>query len=69
MLIETWVVIIFLAFLFLLCCICSLGWVIADQMLDDCRKQNDRMQEEIHYLRGKLIVKTANEFHNEGKKK
>jgi hypothetical protein len=69
MIIETWVVVLIVLFIFASAFVCAIGWMISDQRLEECHKEKDRMQEEIHYLRGKLIVKTANEFYNEGKKK
>lgn len=69
MLIETWVAVIIVVFIFALAFVCSIGWLLTDKRLEESNREKDRMQTEIDYLRGKLIVKTANEFHNEGKKK
>ena len=69
MIIETWIAVLIVAFIFILGAICALGWMAADKRLEKCHKEMDRMQSEIHFLRGKLIVKTSTEFYNEGKKK
>lgn len=69
MIIETWVLILFVVFIFVGAIICALGWMAADRKLEECHKEMSRMQSEIHFLRGKLIVKTSNDFYNEGNKK
>lgn len=69
MIIETWIAVIFLIFMCGIGIICSLGWLATEQELNKCRKELSSSQEEIHYLRGKLIVKTADDFYKEGKKK
>ena len=69
MIIETWVAVVIVLLLFVMLIICALGWLAKDKALEECHKEKARMQAEIHYLQGKLIVKTATEFHNEGKKK
>ena len=69
MIIETWVAVIILFFIAAIGGICALGWLATEQKLEECYKEKERMQSEIHYLRGQLIIKTSTEFYNEGKKK
>ena len=69
MIIETWIAVMFIVLVFALGIICSLGWLAADKKLEECHKEMDRMQSEIHFLRGKLIVKTSTDFYNERNKK
>ena len=76
MIIETWVAALFCMLLAIICIIGLLGWFTTDQRLDESREennllreQNDLLREKIHVLEGKLIVKTATEFYNEGNKK
>lgn len=67
MIIETWVAIMFLAFIGVMGIICALGWLATEQKLEECRKEKECMKKEIHHLRGKLSVRIATEFYNEGK--
>ena len=69
MIIETWVAIMFLAFIGVMGIVCALGWLAKEQELEECRKENESIKKEIHHLRGKLSVMIATEFYNEGKKK
>ena len=69
MIIETWIAALFMVLITIIGCIGLLGWMIADQR---CKEKDDTialLQEKNRILEGKLIVKTANEFYNEGKKK
>ena len=67
MIIETWIIVMLFVLIAMLLAICSLGWLEADKRLEECNKEKERMQSEINFLRGKLIVKTSTEFYNEGK--
>jgi hypothetical protein len=69
MLIETWVAALFAVLIFVIGLIGILGLMIADQRLEECRKENSALREKNRILQGKLIVKTATEFYKEGKKK
>lgn len=69
MIIESWIAALFFILIAIIGCIGLLGWILADQRLEECRKENSALREKNRILQGKLIVKTATEFHNEGKKK
>ena len=76
MLIESWAIAIF----FLLVCgiafAALLGWVNEGNRLEEYRKENRALEEllrdrigYIKFLEGKLVVKTANDFGEEMRKK
>jgi hypothetical protein len=76
MLIETWLA----ALLFLLiggiAFTALIGWILEGMRLDECRKENDFLKKEVRdrnelikQLKGKMLVKDATDFYNEGKKK
>ena len=69
MFIETWIAALFFVLIAIIGGIGLVGWFTADQRLEELRKENSALREKIRILQGKLIVKTANEFHNEVKKK
>ena len=69
MIIETWIAALLFILIAVLCSIGLIGWMLAEQRLEESHKENRLLQDKILNLEGKLIVKTANEFYNEGKKK
>ena len=69
MIIETWIAALLLIGICIIGGIGLMGWIFADYKLEQCRKENSALREKNRILQGKLIVKIANEFHNEGKKK
>lgn len=69
MIIETWIAALFFILIAILGGIGLVGWFTADQRIEELRKENSALREKYRILQGELIVKTANEFHNEGKKK
>ena len=76
MLIETWVLLMFILMIFAICFISLVGWINEGKRLETCRYENNRLQEEnaelkryIAAQKTKNIINVANDFHNEGKKK
>lgn len=76
MLIETWIAVLIVVFLFISNLVLVLSGLLTDQRLDDERKINDELREENyelrHYIavqRTKSIIGVANDFNNEGNKK
>ncbi len=76
MLIETWMLTLFVLLLIGIAFISLIGWVLEGARLDECRKENDFLKKEVRdrnelikQLKGKMLVKDATDFYNEGKKK
>lgn len=69
MIIETWIAALFFILIAVVGCMGMIGWIVADQRLEESHKENRFLQEKNRKLEGKLIVKIATEFYNEGKKK
>ena len=76
MIIESWIAAILLACLGVMGLLALLSSMIESDKLEKSQEENARLREEINSrdiiiekLNGKLLVKTATEFYNEGKKK
>ena len=69
MIIESWIAALFVVLIAIIGCIGLVGWILSDQRCEEKDKIIAFLQEKNRILEGKLIVKTANEFYNEGKKK
>lgn len=76
MLIETWVLLMFILMIFAICFIALAGWTNESKRHEECQQENARLRDEIRSrdiiiekLNGKILLKTATEFYNEGKKK
>lgn len=76
MLIETWVAVLIVVFLFISNLTLIASGIANDQHLEDERARNDELQKENYELRHyiavqktKSIIGVANDFYNEGNKK
>ena len=69
MIIETWIAALFFILIAIIGGIGLVGWILSDQRCQEKDKTIALLREKNRILEGKLIVKTANEFYNEGKKK
>lgn len=76
MLIETWIAVLIVLFLFICNIALILSGMLGDQRLENERKRNNALQEEnaelkryISVQKTKSIIGVANDFYNEGKKK
>ena len=75
MIIETWIVAILILCLGGLGMMASLSSLIESKKLEECKKENARLRDEIRSrdiiierLNGKILLKTATEYYDGGKK-
>lgn len=76
MIIETWIAIMFLGLIIVIGFVGLIGWSITDKRLEEANKENFRLSEQIRSrdiviekLNSKILLRTATDFYNEGKKK
>ena len=69
MIIETWILALFIILISASNFVALVGWMTVDHKLEESQKENNLLRDKNRILEGKLIVKTATEFYNEGKKK